>query len=190
MGDYTDIYTDYVFDYYLEFTSSANNDWISWEEDTNQIKLQAWDYYYDTVFAEQPQEVWVSVKVIPSWNPSSRYSWPGSFRVVWNDRYDEIGTACDLDLTSYVASEEDVCVDGSLIDPGVNELLETQVGAAEAVTFTMPDVTDSGSIANDDATGLTSCGSRTYTLLNGDSFATISGREISVQTTSALDAGD
>ena len=56
--------------------------------------------------------------------------------------------------------------------------METEVGALDAVTFRFPEIEDTGSSLNGDATGLTSCGPRTYTLLNGGTFLTMSGRDL------------
>ena len=74
------------------------------------------------------------------------------------------------------------CSAGSLISPPAVARKQTKVGAPDAVIFTFPEVRDTGSSTNGDATGLTSCGPRTYTLLNGGTFLTMSGRDLTLQT--------
>ena len=59
---------------------------------------------------------------------------------------------------------------GSLIEPPTLPIQNTQVEAIDPVTFTFPEVQDSGSIINGDESGLESCGPRTYELYNGGSF--------------------
>lgn len=72
------------------------------------------------------------------------------------------------------------CAAGSLISPPAVPRMQTKVGAPDAVIFTFPEVQDTGSSTNGDATGVISCGPRTYTLLNGGSFLTISGRKLTL----------
>ena len=87
-------------------------------------------------------------------------------------------------------SVEDICEAGSLIEPkdGIQQL-ETVVNAADPVTFAFPEIQDSGSIDNDDETGLKACGSRTYKLLGGDTYLTQIERELSLQTVYQADSG-
>ena len=137
-ANYPTAFPDYTFGYDIELNSSAGSDWLSYDAATNEIVLQAYDTYYNDIFTAQPEDIWVSVKVAPTWNGSTRSEWPGNFKVIFNDRYGEIGSACGLDLSTFEA--EDSCADGSLVDPNINELFELEVGASEAVTFTLPEV--------------------------------------------------
>ena len=86
-------------------------------------------------------------------------------------------------------TDADRCEAGDLIKPDAIDELETTVLADDAVVFTFPEVQDSGSISNGDSTGLSSCGARTYALINGGSFMTLKGRELSLQTSNPADSG-
>ena len=134
----------------------------------------------------------MSAYIHPDWDPhGERYKYVGTIFVYFNSRYDEIGSACDIDFDDYDArTPANICSTGSLTHPTEDiETLTTRVGEAEPVIYTLPAVQDTGSIENGDATGLTSCGDRVYSLEGNESFLTINDRELTLQTTDNQDEG-
>lgn len=91
---YPDHYPDYVDGVDYKFYGGGATDFITYEPELNRFKLAAYDVYFNTHYPEQPAKVTISVKAIPKWRGEYKYTWPGSFTVYFNNRWEDVGSLC------------------------------------------------------------------------------------------------
>ena len=182
---YPDYFPDYVGTKTMEFYSTVNTNFVSYDDNANTITLQPWEYYFDTLLPDQPIKVVISVRTQPDYGGSDRAVWPGAFTVIFNDQFDEIGSMCGQTVPTYVAPTEEeeepeeepeeesedepsepevdafavACQGGSLIKPTSSiSMLEFSIGDEQPSKLSLPKIRDSGSVENGDLTGLRACG--------------------------------
>ena len=158
------------------------------------MRVQLWDdWFTERTNYKLPALIKINIRVHTTYNASIRYIFLAPINVYVNNKQAIIGSVCGktaaqiLALSSTDMTSAEKCAQGSLIPPSAIAPMETEVGALDAVTFRFPEIKDTGSSLNGDATGLTNCGPRIYTLLNGGTFLTMSGRDLTLQTNNPLD---